>query len=128
MDNITRRMLGEFYILSAISKNFAYHRYVSAVICGEFSELVMKYIIQEHSSAENVKTHNLYQLLKVIKRYSSPEIRPKVQSIVDRIPQDIKIKLVNLDYTKYRYQEVSQTHLNAIFEVHKACIRLLEVV
>ena len=82
MDNITRRMLGEFYILSAISKNFAYHRYVSAVICGEFSELVMKYIIQEHSSAENVKTHNLYQLLKVIKRYSSPEIRPKVQSIV----------------------------------------------
>ena len=128
MDNITKRMLGEFYILSAISKNFACHKYVSAVICGEFSELVMKYIIQEHSSAENVKTHNLYQLLKVIKRYSSPEIRPKVQSIVDRIPQKIKLALVNLDYTKYRYQEISQSQLDVIFEVHKACIRLLEVV
>jgi HEPN domain-containing protein len=128
MDNITKRMLGEFYILSAISKNFACHKYVSAVICGEFSELVMKYIIQEHSSAENVKTHNLFQLLKVIKRYSSPEIRPKVQSIVDRIPQNIKLALVNLDYTKYRYQEISQSQLDIIFEVHKACIKLLEVI
>ena len=128
MDNITKRMLGEFYILSAISKNFACHRYVSAVICGEFSELVMKYIIQEHSSAENVKTHNLYQLLGVVKRYSSPEIRSGVQSIVDRIPQDVKIKLVNLDYTKYRYQEVPQDCLNAIFEVHRACLKLFEIV
>jgi hypothetical protein len=128
MDNITKRMLGEFYILSAISKNFACHRFVSAVVCGEFSELVMKYIIQEHSSAENVKTHNLFQLLKVIKRYSSPEVRPKVQSIVDRIPQNIKLALVNLDYTKYRYQEISQSQLDIIFEVHKACIKLLEVV
>lgn len=122
MDKITKNMLNEYLAISNISKNLLSQRFSSAIVCGEFSELVLKYVIQEHSNNKTPRTHNFNSLLNVVLRTNT--LNPQLTKDIQKLLRNAKIRsqLINLNYTNYRYKEVPRKWLNLIFTVYNYCV------
>lgn len=124
-DNITLNLIAEYHHLSSFSVSLLNQKFVSAIVMGEFCEVLLKYVLSKYSSvSETPRTHNLKELFLLLKRSSNPNIRSKVQSLYDRISNQTQGILSTTDYTQYRYKEISQNKLNAIKEYSLACQEL----
>ena len=67
-DKITKDLVDEYFVISNISLNILSQQYVSAVLCGEFSEVVLKYLIKNYTKATFDKTHNLVALVSTLNK------------------------------------------------------------
>lgn len=122
MDKITKNMLNEYLTISNISKNLLDQRFSSAIVCGEFSELVLKYIIQNYTNDKSQKTHNFSYLFDII--FKNKINNQQVIKYIQKLPKSVRDQLMNFNYTIYRYKEIPVNKLNLIFTVHSCCVNI----
>lgn len=123
-DKITKNLIDEYFIISNISLNILSQQYISAVLCGEFSEVVMKYLIRKYTKQEVEKTHNLSSLLSTLNKIPNKRVSKNIHSITYKLPHKTAFKLKSFLYTSFRYNEVSKSNLKALKDVYQVCLEL----
>lgn len=62
-DNITLNLIAEYHHLSSFSVSLLNQKFVSAIVSGEFCEVLLKYVLSKYLSvSETPRTHNLKEL------------------------------------------------------------------
>lgn len=117
-------MLEEYYTISNISMHILGQRFSSVVICGEFSELVLKYLIRNNSNSNVSKTHDLDQLFRILVATVRKQDKQRVKDIYNSLSKEVKRFLKTVNYVSYRYSEAPKFVLSTIKEVYKACQEL----
>lgn len=123
-DNISKDLVDEYFVISNISLNILNQQYVSAVLCGEFSEVVLKYLIRRYVKGSSDKTHNLVVLLSILNKKTNKRMSSKVHSITYKLSRKTINNLRSLNYTNFRYNEISERQLKALKEVFQVCQEL----
>lgn len=123
-DKITKDLINEYFAISNISLNILNQQYTSAVLCGEFSEVVLKYLIRKYAKGTPDKTHNLIVLLTVLNKKTGKGLGKKIHTITYKLPRKAIIELRSFSYTQYRYNEISKRQLEALKEVFRVCQEL----
>lgn len=123
-DNISKQMMEEYYTLSNISMHILGQRFSSVVVCGEFSELVLKYLIQNNSHSNVGKTHDLDQLFRILVATVRKQDKQRVRGIYNSLSKETKRFLKTVNYVSYRYSESPRIVLTTIKKVYKACQEL----
>lgn len=128
-DNITKRLLDEYFIASSVTVNVLNCRFFGVVVCGEFCELVLKYLLNNYSKSNSSKTHNLSKIFTQLNRTANNKLKSRVKFSYNKLSINTKNTLRTIDYSKFRYCEAPKYVQNSIFEVFKVCQKLyLEII
>lgn len=123
-DKITKDLIDKYFSISNISSYILNQQYTSAVLCGEFSELVLKYLLRKYTDNDFCKTHNLSFLFSLLNKSIDRTLGKKVHSILDKLPRETIYELKFINYTNFKYKEIPEHQLDAIKQVFKVCQEL----